>query len=148
MITPSAIFHLAFPVLDLDRARDFYGGILGCQTGRESARWIDFNFFGHQLVAHLVEPEDHPAVASNTVDNQAVPASHFGVILPWSEYPDLVARLEQAAVPFVIQPYLRFAGCRGEQKTLFVRDPSGNYLEFKALRDADMLFATQLDSPQ
>ena len=119
---------------------------MGCSTGRESDRWIDFNFFGHQLVAHLVSPEDHPAAATNAVDGHAVPASHFGVILDWAVYEEFVARLETAKVEFVIEPYLRFAGRRGEQATLFIRDPSNNYLEFKAFRDLDMLFAKDIDS--
>ena len=139
-------FHLAFPVTDLEQARSFYVETLGCSTGRESDRWIDFNFFGHQLVAHLVSPEDHPAAATNAVDGHAVPASHFGVILDWAMYEEFVARLETAKVEFVIEPYLRFAGRRGEQATLFIRDPSNNYLEFKAFRDLDMLFAKDIDS--
>ena len=139
------LFHLAFPVIDLDQARHFYVEVLGCTTGRESDHWIDFNFFGHQLVAHLVEPEDHPNVATNLVDGHAVPASHFGVILHWSDYEAFVSRLRQAEVEFVIEPYVRFEGRRGEQSTLFIRDPSNNYLEFKAFRDLDMLFAKDLD---
>ena len=147
MTTPPPVpFHLAFPVTDLARARDFYGGVLGCQVGRESNRWIDFDFYGHQLVAQLVEPEEQPSVATNNVDDHAVPASHFGAILPWSDYPELVARLERARIPFAIDPYVRFAGCPGEQITLFVRDPSGNYLEFKSFRDPKMLLATDLSS--
>lgn len=139
------LFHLAFPVIDLDQARHFYVEVLGCTTGRESDHWIDFNFFGHQLVAHLVEPEDQPKIATNPVDGHAVPASHFGVILHWSEYEAFVSRLRQAEVEFVIEPYVRFEGRRGEQSTLFIRDPSNNYLEFKAFRDLDMLFAKDLD---
>lgn len=139
------LFHLAFPVIDLDQARHFYVEVLGCTTGRESDHWIDFNFFGHQLVAHLVEPENHPNVATNLVDGHAVPASHFGVILHWSDYEAFVSRLRQAEVEFVIEPYVRFEGRRGEQSTLFIRDPSNNYLEFKAFRDLDMLFAKDLD---
>lgn len=140
------LFHLAFPVTDLEQARSFYGETLGCSTGRESDRWIDFNFFGHQLVAHLVLPEDHPAAATNAVDGHAVPASHFGVILDWAVYEEFVARLEAAKAEFVIEPCLRFEGRRGEQTTLFIRDPSNNYLEFKAFRDLDMLFAKDIDS--
>ena len=139
------LFHLAFPVVDLQQTRAFYVDVLGCTTGRESDRWIDFDFFGHQLVAHLVEPDDHPNIATNPVDGHAVPASHFGVILHWSDYEAFVARLRQAEVEFVIEPYVRFEGRRGEQSTLFIRDPSNNYLEFKAFRDLDMLFAKDLD---
>ena len=140
------LFHLAFPVTDLEQARSFYGDLLGCSTGRESDRWIDFNFFGHQLVAHLVSPEDHPAAATNVVDGHAVPASHFGVILDWDVYETFVARLQVKKAEFVIEPYLRFEGRRGEQATLFLHDPSNNYLEFKAFRDIDMLFAKDIDS--
>jgi len=138
-------FHLAFPVTDLEASRVFYTDILGCSTGRESECWIDFDFFGHQLVAHLVEPQDHPSAATNAVDGHAVPASHFGVILDWDQYQQFVLMLEQKGVEFVIQPYVRFAGRKGEQATLFVRDPSNNYLEFKAFRDIEMLFSKDLE---
>ncbi len=137
-------FHLAFPVTDLEAARTFYCDILDCQTGRESDHWIDFDFFGHQLVAHLVAPEDHHMAATNPVDGHAVPASHFGVILEWHSYELLVARLEGLGVEFVIAPYIRFAGRAGEQATLFIRDPSSNHLEFKAFRNIDMLFDVDL----
>jgi extradiol dioxygenase family protein len=130
-------FHLAFPVTDLEAARGFYTDILGARTGRESERWIDFDFFGHQLVAHLVEPEDHPSVTTN---------AHFGVILDWVQYEQFVVKLEQAGVEFVIEPYVRFEGRQGEQATLFVRDPSNNYLEFKAFRDINMLFDKDLET--
>jgi uncharacterized protein len=139
------LFHLAFPVTDLEAARHFYSDILGCATGREADRWIDFDFFGHQLVAHLVAPEDHPSAATNPVDGHAVPASHFGVILDWDQYQQFIVQLEQRGVEFVIEPYVRFAGRKGEQATLFVRDPSNNYLEFKAFRDIDMLFDKDLE---
>ena len=139
-------FHLAFPVTDLEASRVFYTDILGCSTGRESDHWIDFNFFGHQLVAHLVEPQDHPSVTTNAVDGHAVPASHFGVILDWDQYQQFVVKLEQAGVEFIIEPYVRFEGRQGEQATLFIRDPSNNYLEFKAFRDIDMLFDKDLES--
>lgn len=139
-------FHLAFPVTDLEAARGFYAGVLGCPTGRESADWIDFDFFGHQLVAHKVAPEAHPAAASNAVDGHAVPASHFGVVLDWEAFEPMVGRLRDAGVPFLIEPYVRFAGRLGEQQTCFVRDPSGNALEFKAFRDIGGLFARDLDA--
>ena len=139
-------FHLAFPVTDLEAARTFYGDILGCKTGRESDHWIDFDFFGHQLVAHLVELQDHPSVTTNAVDGHAVPASHFGVILDWDQFQQFVVKLEQAGVEFIVEPYVRFAGRKGEQATLFIRDPSNNYLEFKAFRDIDMLFDKDLES--
>ena len=142
----NARFHLAFPVTNLEAARTFYCNILGCKTGRESDRWIDFDFYGHQIVAHLVAPEDHPMAATNAVDGQAVPASHFGLILDWDQYQLLVLRLEELAVEFAIEPTIRFEGRRGEQATLFICDPSGNYLEFKAFRDIEALFDRDLES--
>lgn len=138
-------FHLAFPVIDLEQARDFYAGILGCATGRESDRWIDFDFFGHQLVAHLVAPHDHPSQVTNKVDGHAVPSSHFGIILAWQRFQKMAQHLRDKGVDFVIEPYVRFEGRRGEQATLFVRDPSNNYLEFKAFRNIEALFAKDLD---
>ncbi len=140
----STRFHLAFPVSDLEDAREFYAGLLGCPTGRESDHWIDFDFYGHQLVAHLVAPEAMPAVATNPVDGEDVPAMHFGAVLPWEQWEALAARLREAGMAFVIEPQLRFAGRRGEQATLFIRDPAGNHLEFKAFRDESLLFAKDL----
>ena len=140
-------FHLALPVTDLDATRDFYEQVLGCSPGREAERWVDLDFFGHQLVLHLVESEDHPAVATNAVDDHAVPAGHFGPILDWSDWEALAERLRAQGVEFVIEPYLRFEGKAGEQGTFFVKDPSGNHLEFKTFRDISMLFATDLDGP-
>lgn len=144
----SPLFHLALPVDDLEAAAVFYGDILGCARGRAAPRWIDWDFWGHQLVTHQVATADLPAVASNPVDGEAVPASHFGVILEWTALEALVQRLRDRSVPFVIEPTLRFAGRRGEQQTLFIRDPAGNHLEFKAFRNPEMLFATDgLDYP-
>ena len=137
-------FHLAFPVTDLQASRRFYVDLLGCGTGRSSDRWIDFDFYGHQLVAHLVAPEDHPSASTNEVDGHAVPSMHFGPILEWEAFHALARRLEAAGADFVIRPYVRFAGQPGEQATMFIRDPSGNHLEFKAFRDESMLFATDL----
>ena len=134
-----APFHLAFPVDDLQKARTFYGGVMGCAEGRSSSEWIDFDFFGHQLVAHLA-----PRVARahhNPVDGHAVPVPHFGVVLPWDEFHALADRLKAAGMRFVIEPYLRFEGQVGEQATLFFHDPAGNALEFKAFRDMSQLFA-------
>ena len=143
-----ARFHLALPVTDLSRAAVFYEALLGCQRGRESAHWIDFDFWGHQLVIHQVPEAAMPSVASNPVDGEAVPASHFGPILDWEELAALEQRLTTAGTAFSIAPTTRFAGRRGEQRTLFLRDPCGNYLEFKAFRDIGMLFATDgLDYP-
>jgi len=138
-------FHLAFPVTDLEAARRFYVDVLGCRCGRESARWIDFDFYGHQIVAHLVPASQHPAAGSNPVDGKQVPAMHFGPILEWADFHALAERLREAGVKFVIEPYLRFEGRAGEQATMFVTDPSGNYLEFKAFRDPAMLFAKDLE---
>lgn len=141
-----ARFHLALPVTNLDSAAEFYGDVLGCPRGRSSDRWIDFDFWGHQLVVHLVD--EVADVARNPVDGEAVPASHFGPILDWEAMAPLEARLREAGVNFVIEPTTRFEGRRGEQRTLFVTDPSGNHLEFKAFRNIDMLFATDgLDYP-
>ncbi len=134
-------FHLALPVTDLRETRRFYEHVLGCTPGRESERWVDLNFFGHQLVLHLTESTDLVACASNPVDGHAVPASHFGPVLDWQAFEALADRLRELDVEFVIKPYIRFQGQAGEQATMFVRDPSGNHLEFKAFRDMAMLFA-------
>jgi extradiol dioxygenase family protein len=133
-------FHLAFPVHDLDAARRFYGGLLGCATGRADARWVDFDFFGHQITAHLVDG-GREAVATNAVDGDAVPARHFGVILEWDGFEALRARLEAAGVRFRIAPHVRFAGQVGEQATMFLDDPSGNVIEVKAFRRPEEIFA-------
>jgi len=141
--TPAAAlapFHLAFPVDDLAAARAFYGGLLACPEGRSSDEWIDFNLFGHQIVAHLSPPkpgQDH----HNAVDGHDVPVPHFGVVLDWDDFHALAARLRQAGVRFVIEPGIRFAGQVGEQATMFFRDPAGNALEFKSFRDRGQLFA-------
>lgn len=132
-------FHLAFPVRDLEEARQFYQSLLGCETGRESDRWIDFNFFGHQLVAHLAPPERE--AVTNPVDGEAVPVRHFGVILEWQQWEQLAARLRSAGIEFIIEPGIRFKGQVGEQATMFFKDPSGNALEFKSFRDFSQIFA-------
>ena len=136
-----APFHLAFPVNDLAAARRFYGGLLGCAEGRSSAEWIDFDFFGHQIVAHLAPPRAS-AAHHNPVDGHDVPVPHFGVVLDWADFEQLAARLREADLPFFIEPCIRFAGQVGEQATMFFMDPAGNALEFKAFRDRSMLFAT------
>ncbi|MDE2145487.1 MAG: VOC family protein [Burkholderiales bacterium] len=136
-----APFHLAFPVTDLARARAFYGGLLGCPEGRSSSEWIDFDFFGHQIVAHLAPPPAAAAGHHNEVDGHDVPVPHFGVVLDWDDFHALAARLRAGGMTFVIEPYVRFAGQVGEQATMFFRDPSGNALEFKAFRDRSQLFA-------
>lgn len=132
-------FHLAFPVHDLAAARAFYGGLLGCREGRSSAEWIDFDFHGHQIVAHLA-----PAAgdrAGNQVDGHNVPVPHFGVVLTMTDWRALADRLRAGGVEFAIEPTVRFAGEVGEQATMFFRDPSGNAIEIKAMADPANLFA-------
>lgn len=136
MLTP---FHLARPIHDLTAARAFYGGLLGCTEGRSAPRWVDYDFFGHQLSLHLAE--DAGITAHNPVDGDAVPIPHFGVILRWEDWQALAQRLEAAGQAFVIAPRIRFAGEVGEQATMFFLDPSGNALEFKSFRDPARIFA-------
>jgi len=133
-------FHIAFPVDDLDAARHFYGTVLGCPEGRSSARWIDFNLFGHQLVAHLVEGPARTRTGDNPVDGHDVPVPHFGVVLRPAAWQALAERLAGHAVTFVIEPHTRFKGEPGEQSTMFFLDPAGNALEFKAFADLASLF--------
>lgn len=139
-VMPRPPFHLAFPVHDLDAARTFYAGLLQCPEGRSSERWIDFDLYGHQIVAHLSPDTRSVQPCHNAVDARDVPVPHFGVVLPWSEWESLAARIQRAGIPFVIEPYVRFAGEAGEQATMFFLDPSGNALEFKAFRDPGDLF--------
>jgi extradiol dioxygenase family protein len=134
------LFHLAFPVKDIAEARRFYGGLLGCSEGRSSDAWVDFDFYGHQLVAHLA-PEECGHKATSAVDDHEVPVRHFGAILPMGEWEALAARLKSANVEFVIEPYVRFKGEVGEQATMFFLDPSGNALEFKSFADMSQVFA-------
>jgi len=136
-------FHLAFAVRDLDSTRAFYKDLLGCSEGRSAPRWIDFDFFGHQISAHLVD-DDAEALPTNPVDGDAVPARHFGVILEWTAFDALAERLRAAGVSFRIPPRIRFQGEIGEQKTMFLDDPSGNALEFKSFRDMGQVFAPDL----
>jgi extradiol dioxygenase family protein len=138
-------FHLAFPVRDLDATRRFYVELLGCGVGRAATKWLDIDFFGHQITAHLVAAEGDEVgdEAANEVDGDAVPIPHFGAILAWDEWHALADRLRAAAVAFVIAPRVRFAGEVGEQATMFLRDPSGNALEFKSFRDDARVFATE-----
>ena len=146
--TAIAPFHLAFPVRDLDATRSFYCDVLGCREGRSSDNWIDFDLFGHQIVAHQVET---PAVGgsaapqdsgSSQVDGHDVPVPHFGVVLPWDHWQELADRLRREGVRFEIEPHIRFPEQPGEQATMFFRDPSGNALEFKSFRDPNQLFAS------
>ena len=134
-----APFHLAIPVHDLGAARRFYGGSLACPEGRSSKEWVDFDFFGHQLVAHL--DASRQPLRFNQVDGKNVPVPHFGVVVDWAEWHALAARLRDAGVSFVIEPGVRFRGQVGEQATMFLLDPSGNALEFKAFKDPSKLFA-------
>ena len=133
-------FHLAFPVDDLAAARRFYGGLLGCSEGRSADHWVDFDLHGHQIVAHLA-PDAVRRRATNPVDGDAVPVPHFGLVLPMDEWRALAERLERAGTEFVIPPTVRFAGQAGEQATMFLLDPAGNALEFKAMADPANLFA-------
>jgi extradiol dioxygenase family protein len=133
-------FHLAFPVHDLDAARGFYGGLLGCPEGRSSDRWIDFDFFGHQIVAHL-DPAMRPRPHHNPVDGHDVPVPHFGAVLQMAQWEKLAETLQSAGTAFVIEPAVRFRGAPGEQATMFFLDPSGNALELKAMADPANLFA-------
>lgn len=136
----SAPFHLAFPIRDIEATRRFYVDVLGCGVGREDTRWIDFDFFGHQISAHLVDAELDES-ASNPVDGDDVPVRHFGVILPWEAWHDLADRLRAAGVSFVIEPRIRFVGEVGEQATFFLRDPSGNAIEMKSFKDPTRVYA-------
>jgi len=133
-------FHLAFPVTNLESTKTFYVDLLQCNIGRTSDKWIDFNMFGHQVVAHLVEKYDHPS--TNQVDGDDVPASHFGIILTMNQWNQLNQHLEKFDVNFIIKPKIRFKGEAGEQATMFFLDPSGNALEFKAFKDDKQIFAT------
>ena len=134
-------FHLAIPVGNLAAARHFYAEVFGCSEGRSSEQWIDFDFFGHQLVVHEVEGDGNPRAGNNAVDGHDVPVPHFGVVLEWDHWQQLADRLRSRNTRFVIEPCIRFEGQVGEQATMFLRDPSGNALEFKAFRDIGQLFA-------
>jgi extradiol dioxygenase family protein len=134
-------FHLAFPVKDIEATRTFYTEIIGCSVGREAERWIDFNFFGHQISAHLVDTLEK--IATNPVDGESVPARHFGLVLEWDAWHDLVEKLNAKEVSYIIKPTIRFKGEVGEQATLFIIDPSGNALEFKSFKDSEQLFANK-----
>lgn len=140
MNTPLLPFHIAFPVHSLDAARAFYGDLLGCPEGRSSAEWVDFNLYGHQIVAHLA-PNETGVSTTNAVDGHGVPVRHFGAILTMGQWTALADKLKAAGVKFVIEPYIRFKGEPGEQATMFFLDPSGNALEFKSFGNLDMLFA-------
>ena len=135
-------FHLAFPVQDLAETRAFYEGLLGCKIGRTSDRWMDFDFWGHQLTAHLAESGDSEA-PTNHVDGKDVPVKHFGAILGMEDWQALADKLKDNGINFIVEPYVRFKGEPGEQATMFFLDPSGNAIEFKAFREQSMIFATE-----
>jgi len=133
-------FHLALPVDDLESTRAFYGGLLGCREGRSAETWVDFDFFGHQLSAHLAPGRAREA-STNAVDGDDVPVRHFGAVLEWGDWHALAERLRAAGVRFLIEPHVRFRGAGGEQATMFFLDPSGNALEFKAFERPERMFA-------
>lgn len=134
-------FHLAIPVKNLEEARIFYRDTLDCEEGRSSDHWVDFNFFGHQLVIHYKETSGEEDSGSNPVDGKDVPIPHFGVVLDWEIFQKFSQELKEKNISFVIEPYIRFEGKVGEQATMFFKDPSGNALEFKAFKNMDQLFA-------
>jgi extradiol dioxygenase family protein len=136
----AALFHLAFPVTSLENARAFYGGLLGCPEGRSAPDWVDFDFYGNQIVAHLA-PEEAGHRGTSAVDGDNVPVRHFGAVLPMEEWDRLAGKLKAAGVRFIIEPHVRFKGEVGEQATMFLLDPCGNALEFKAFKDIRRLFA-------
>ena len=134
-------FHLAIPVHNLSKCREFYKKILGCKEGRSSDHWVDFDFFGHQLVIHYKEKSiEKVDKNSNLVDGKDVPVPHFGVVLEWNTFQELSIRLKSKNVKFTIEPYIRFKGLPGEQATMFFKDPSGNALEFKSFKDFNQIF--------
>ena len=132
-------FHLAIPVNTLEPCRTFYTEILGCEEGRSSDHWVDFNFFGHQFVIHVDENHENK-IATNPVDGKAVPVPHFGVILDWEVWEELAKKMKERNTVFIIEPYIRFEGQVGEQGTMFFLDPEGNSLEFKAFKDKSQIF--------
>ncbi len=137
----STIFHLAYPVKDIETTRRFYRDVIGCKQGREDTTWIDFDFFGHQVSFHVKPESFDDKEATNPVDGKDVPVRHFGAILEWQDWHDLRDRLLNEKTDFVIEPYIRFKGETGEQATMFFRDPSGNTLEFKSFKDPSQVFA-------
>lgn len=133
-------FHLAIPVDNLEQARHFYANLLGCEVGRTSSRWVDFNFFGHQLTVHLDDSAD--GIGTNAVDGKQVPVRHFGIILEWEQWHSLAEHLQKSGVDWVIEPGIRFQGKTGEQATFFLHDPAGNALEFKSFKYDAAIFET------
>lgn len=139
-MTKVSPFHIAIPVHNLDACRIFYRDILNCEEGRSSDHWVDFNFFGHQLVIHY-KPKTEEDLHTNAVDGKNVPVPHYGVVLPWDDFQSFAESLNQKGITFIIEPYIRFEGQVGEQATMFFLDPAGNALEFKAFKDMSQLFA-------
>lgn len=133
-------FHIAIPVHNLDECRTFYRDVLNCEEGRSSDHWVDFNFFGHQLVIHY-KPKSEEELHTNPVDGKSVPVPHYGVVLPWETFQSFADDLTSKGIQFIIEPYIRFKGQVGEQATMFFYDPAGNALEFKAFKDLGQLFA-------
>jgi len=133
-------FHLAIPVHNLEECRVFYRDVLNCDEGRSSDHWVDFNFFGHQLVIHY-KPKSEEGLHTNPVDGKTVPVPHFGIVLPWGTFQDFAEVLQAKHIEFIIEPYIRFEGRVGEQATMFFYDPAGNALEFKSFKDINQLFA-------
>ena len=133
-------FHLAFPINDIEETKSFYKKHFNCEIGREDKRWVDFDFYGHQLSAHL-RPEELKNTKKNSVDGKDVPVRHFGVILEWETWHQLSSKLKENNIDFIIDPYIRFKGEVGEQATMFFLDPSGNALEFKSFKDSSQVFA-------
>ena len=140
-MTTISPFHLAIPVYNLEECITFYRETLGCKEGRSSEHWVDFNFYGHQLVIHYKPKGENEDLHTNPVDGKDVPVPHFGVVLPWDTFYELASRLKQRNINFIIEPYIRFKGQVGQQTTMFFKDPSGNALEFKAFKDINQLFA-------
>ena len=134
-------FHLAIPVSDIQKAHDFYTNVLGCNVGRQDQQWMDFDFFGHQLVAHLVS-DSEPGSTTNPVDGEDVPSRHFGIIMHMPDWEDLVQHLKEKKIKFLMKPQIRFKGKAGEQATFFILDPFSNALEFKAFEDESQIFKT------
>lgn len=134
-------FHIAIPVHNLEECRSFYRDVLGCEEGRSSDQWVDFNLFGHQLVIHYKPKDEKEELHHNPVDGKHVPVPHYGVVLPWDRFHDFSSHLSKQGVRFIIEPYVRFEGKVGEQATMFFKDPAGNALEFKSFKDVSQLFA-------
>ena len=133
-------FHLAFPIYNIDETKAWYVKYLGCKIGREASKWVDFNFFGHQISAHLIDKKENE-LSENNVDGKKIPVRHFGVILDWTDWEILAKKLNHFKINFIIHPYIRFKGEAGEQATMFIKDPSDNILEFKSFKNNESIFS-------